>query len=125
MYNPNINHHIKFLSIKAKYGNKKTSCNGKTFDSKKEADRYLFLLSQQKLGKITHLQTQVHFELIPKQLKANGNAERKCEYVADFVYIECDTGREIVEDVKGFRTPEYVIKRKLMLYMHNIEITEI
>ena len=51
--------------------------------------------------------------------------ERACSYIADFVYTDCKTGQTIVEDTKGMRTREYVIKRKLMLYMHGIRIKEV
>jgi hypothetical protein len=50
-------------------------------------------------------------------------AERRCVYVADFVYTE--DGKKVVEDTKGMRTKEYVIKRKLMLYIHHIKIKEV
>lgn len=48
--------------------------------------------------------------------------ERECTYVADFVYLQ--DGEIIVEDTKGFRTPEYKIKRKLMLFLKGIRIKE-
>lgn len=51
--------------------------------------------------------------------------ERACRYIADFVYTDNDTGLTVVEDTKGVRTKEYIIKRKLMLYMHGIRIKEI
>ena len=65
---------------------------------------------------------QVAFELIPAQ-KAGGRSERACKYVADFVYTK--SGEVVVEDVKGHRTPEYIIKRKLMLWRHGIAIQEV
>lgn len=128
----------------SKYNNQKTVVDGITFDSKKEAARWQELLLLQKAGKITDLQRQVKFVLIPTQ-RINGYViERECYYKADFVYkmpvdtVKCEpmsSGRmyrvpykewkTIVEDTKGFRTPDYVIKRKLMLYVHGIEIKEI
>jgi len=101
-----------------KYHNKKTVVDGITFDSKKEADRYVELSIMQKAGTIQGLKTQVPFELIPKQ-----KGERACKYVADFTYTE--NGEQVVEDVKGKRTPEYVMKRKLMLERHGIRIREV
>ena len=56
-------------------------------------------------------------------MKNGKTIERQCVYIADFVYTK--DNKLIVEDTKGFRTPEYRIKRKLMLYIHNIRITEI
>lgn len=79
----------------------------------------------QKAGQIASLERQVSFELIPAQKKSYGQTEGRCSYKADFVYIDMKTGERVVEDVKGFRTKEYIIKRKLMLFMHNIEIKEI
>ncbi len=104
-----------------KYGNKKTVIDGIMFDSKKEAYRYRELSLMQKAGKIKDLRLQVRFELIPKQ-KGKYRNERKCEYIADFVYYQ--NGETVVEDTKGKRTPDYIIKRKLMLQVHGISVKE-
>lgn len=108
-----------------KYHNRKTIVNGHTFDSKKEANRYSELLLLERAGAIHDLRTQVKYVLIPSQRsKETGKViERECSYKADFVYTE--GGETIVEDVKGFRTKEYIIKRKLMLYVYGIRIREI
>lgn len=106
-----------------KYHNKKVTFDGEIFDSKKEASRFIELRLLERAGKIQELRRQVEFELIPSQ-KLNGKTiERKCSYRADFVYSE--NGKTIVEDTKGFRTKEYIIKRKLMLYIHGIKIKEV
>lgn len=118
-----------------KYNNKKIEVDGMTFDSKKEANRYKELSLLQKAGEISGLQTQVRYVLIPSQREVSEEVytrgenkgknkpgkllERECTYVADFVYYK--DGKVIVEDTKGFRTKEYIIKRKLMLYVHHIE----
>lgn len=109
-----------------KYNNKKVTVNGQVFDSKKEANRYKELLLLEKAGEIQDLRTQVKFKLIPAQRdEATGKViERECSYKADFVYYEED-GETVVEDVKGFRTKEYIIKRKLMLYQYGIRIREV
>lgn len=122
-----------------KYNNKKIEVDGMTFDSKKEANRYKELSLLQKAGKISGLRTQVSYVLIPSQREVSDEVytrgenkgknkpgkllERECTYVADFVYYK--DGEVIVEDTKGFRTKEYIIKRKLMLYVHHIQIKEI
>lgn len=108
-----------------KYNNKKVTVNGQVFDSKKEANRYKELLLLEKAGAIKDLRTQVKFTLIPSQRdEATGKViERECSYKADFVYSEGD--KTVVEDVKGFRTKEYVIKRKLMLWRYGIRIREV
>ena len=49
--------------------------------------------------------------------------EKECVYIADFTYVE--NGEKIVEDTKGFKTKDYIIKRKLMLYTHGIKIREV
>ena len=90
-----------------------------TYDSKKEARRHRELLLLESANKITNLERQVKFELIPKQ-----DGERACTYVADFVYTNVDTGERVVEDTKGFKTEVYRIKKKLMLWVHNIRIIE-
>lgn len=107
----------------AKYGNRKAVVNGITFDSIKEARRYQELLLLEKAGAITDLQLQVKFVLIPAQRIKGKVVERQCTYKADFVYKE--NGETIVEDTKGFKTKEYIIKRKLMLHVHGIRIREI
>lgn len=109
-----------------KYNNKKITVDGQIFDSKKEANRYKELRLLEKAGEIKDLRTQVKFKLIPAQRdEATGKViERECSYKADFVYYEED-GETVVEDVKGFRTKEYIIKRKLMLYQYGIRIREV
>lgn len=104
----------------SKYHNRKVEIDGIKFDSIKEGERYLKLKLLLKAGKIRDLQMQVEFELIPKQ-----GGERACKYKADFVYHMADTGKMVVEDVKGKRTREYIIKRKLMLWRHGIKIVEV
>ena len=110
-----------------KYGSKKVEVDGIVFDSKREARRYQELYLLEKAGAIQNMQRQVKFVLIPAQYaEVEGKRkciERECSYIADFVYQEdCKT---VVEDTKGFRTKDYIIKRKLMLHVHGIRITEI
>lgn len=101
-----------------KYHAKKVTVDGIVFDSKKEAHRYCQLRMMESAGLITNLQRQVRYNLIPKQ-----EGERACDYIADFVYEK--DGKTVVEDVKGMRTKEYIIKRKLMLWVHGIHIHEV
>lgn len=117
----------------------KTLVDGLEFDSKKEAKRYQQLKWAQELGQIEGLQRQVSFPLIPAQYEADivgarggvkkGKCiEREVTYIADFTYYQ--NGEYVVEDVKGWRknNPDYrlfVVKRKLMLYMHNIRVKEV
>ena len=121
----------------SKYGSKKIKYNGIFFDSKKEAHRYAELLILERAGKITDLELQREFELLPaqyehyerygktgKRLKDGRRcAERAVKYIADFCYMQ--DGKLVVEDTKGMVTKDYVIKRKLMLYIHGIRISEI
>ena len=97
------------------------------YDSRKEHKRALELKQMAKAGIITDLQEQVPFELLPKQEVIGFNGKMMCgrramKYIADFVYIE--NGVQVVEDSKGFRTPEYKRKRNLMLKIHGIIIKE-
>lgn len=101
---------------RAKFGNKKTVIDGITFDSKAEATRYSVLKVLQAAGVVADLRLQVPYDLIVNGMKV-------CRYIADFVYTM--DGRTVVEDVKGMRTPEYKLKRKLMLAVFGIEIQEI
>lgn len=106
-----------------KYRNRKTAYDGKVFDSKKEADRYAELKLLERAGKISGLMWQVPYLLIPTQYIGGKCVERSCVYVADFVYHIGDS--VVVEDTKGVRTPDYIIKRKLMLKEYGIRIKEI
>lgn len=108
---------------KTKYHNHKVTIDGITFDSKKEAVRWKELVLMQKAGQISDLQRQVKIELIPSQRNAAGALERAVNYIADFVYNK--DGQTVYEDTKGFRTADYIIKRKLCLFLKGITITEL
>jgi len=102
------------FSKQSKYRNIRTTSRGITFDSRKEALRYNDLLLLTRIGKISDLQRQVAFELIP----ASGD-ERGVSYRADFVYQE--DGRTVVEDVKSEATRKdraYIIKRKMFKWRY-------
>lgn len=118
-----------------KYGSKKVIFDGISFDSKKEAHRYCELKLLLRAGKISNLELQKPFELIPAQRepstmtktgkeKLGRVIEQSVKYIADFVYID-DSGKTVVEDTKGVKTKDYIIKRKLMLYVYGIRIKEI
>lgn len=124
----------------SKYGNiKTTTSDGITHDSRKEANRWCELLLLQRAGKIYDLKRQVKYILIPEQYvvyERYGKSgrrlrdgkkvfEKECAYIADFVYTDVESNTVVVEDVKGKRTKEYIIKRKLMLWVHGIQIKEI
>ena len=128
--------------MKNKYFNKKTKVNGIEFDSRKEANRYMELLLLQRAGEIQDLRLQEKFVLIPAQYervetgeyyktgasKGLPKAKEVCVekaviYKADFVYTE--KGKMVVEDTKGVKTKDYIIKRKLMLKEFGIKIKEV
>lgn len=113
----------KAVFVLSKYYSRKVTMNGVVYDSQKEANRWCELSLLQRAGKITNLQRQVKYELIPAQRIDGKVVERACTYVADFVYEE--NGNTVVEDTKGFKTKDYIIKRKLMLYLKGIRIREI
>lgn len=102
----------------SKYHAKKVTINGMTFDSKHEAERWGELQILQRAGVIQQLKRQVRFDLIPNQ-----KGERGVYYKADFAYLQ--NGELVVEDAKGYKTAEYIIKRKLMLWIHSIRIREV
>lgn len=107
-----------------KYRSRKAVLDGIVFDSQLEANRYAELKLLERAGEITDLRTQVRYTLIPSQKKPSGGTERAVTYTADFAYRD-KFGREIVEDSKGVRTQQYIIRRKLMLYVHGIEVKEV
>lgn len=127
---------------KSKYRSQKITRDGLTFDSLKEYRRFCDLLLLERAGAITDLKRQVPFELIPAQYeeiptgefykrgvrKGQPKFKRVCieqsvVYNADFTYTE--NGKTVVEDTKGVLTKDYIIKRKLMLYVLGIRIKEI
>lgn len=128
-----------FMRKKNKYNAKRVCALGKDFDSRRESGRYRTLLQLQSAGVISDLECQKPFVLIPSQFeisdetyqrgprkgkRKNGRClEKAVTYYADFYYKR--NGVEVVEDVKGKRTADYIIKRKLMLYVHGIKIEEI
>lgn len=117
----------------SKYHSRKVEVDGEVFDSVKEYRRYCELSLMERAGAITDLERQVKFVLLPAQYAPVFDAktkkwkdkciERECSYYADFVYKE--NGEKVVEDTKGFRTPEYRVKKKMMLYIHGIQIKEV
>ena len=125
--------------MRSKYRNRKVKLlTGEVFDSQHEYQRWLELQVLQKAGKITGLMRQVKFELVPAQVETYERISaktgrrlqdgRRCleqavNYIADFVYWE--DGKMVVEDAKGVRTDDYIIKRKLMLYIHGVRIREV
>lgn len=108
-------------SGRSKYHAKKTVVDGITFDSKREADRYLVLKSMEEDGTIENLRRQVRYELVPA-FDVDGRHYRPVFYVADFVYVE--DGKEVVEDVKGMRTDVYKLKSKLFARRYGMGIRE-
>lgn len=126
---------------KAKYGNRKIIKDGQAFDSVKEARRWFELCLLEKAGEITDLRRQVEFPLLPTQREESTEVYKRGEnkgkpkpgkviekpvvYIADFVYKHTATGKIIVEDTKGFKTKEYILKRKMLLYFHKIKIREV
>ena len=111
-YNPRLKR------SRPKYGNKKTVVNGIKFDSKWEAERYLYIKSLERAGRVKDLELQVRFNLIV-------NDQKICAYIADFRYKRKDKDgewHEIVEDAKGVETPEFKLKKKLMKACLGIDI---
>lgn len=126
----------KIKRMRSKYGNRKAKARGKVFDSTMERSRYYTLSMLEKAGEISDLRMQVPYELIPAiyetqevQLKTKTKqvqklVQRATYYVADFVYKDAE-GNEVVEDVKGFRTAEYLLKKKMMRALLGIQIKEV
>lgn len=120
----------------SKYHNRKVKTyDGIVHDSRKEAVRWGELKLLEEQGKITELKRQMDFLLIPPQYEEIETGKRKKKtkkklveravtYRADFVYHD-ENGDIVVEDTKGFKTRDYIIKRKLMLWVYSIRIKEV
>lgn len=106
---------------KSKFNNRRVAVDGKNFDSMKEARRYQYLKMLERGGGVRAVKTQRPFAL-----RVNGALI--CTYVADFTYekrIAGDKWLSIVEDAKGFRTREFIIKKKLMAAVLGIDVQEV
>ena len=99
----------------SKYRNKRSGGHASKRENKRAQDLRLL----EKLGEISDLEEQVKYELIPKQ-----EGERAVTYTADFRYRDKE-GKLHVEDSKGFKTQQYILRRKMMLYFHGIRIEEV
>jgi len=99
---------------------KKVEVLGHRFDSKAEADRAVGLYMLERAGKIKDLEFHPRFDLFVNGVKVGF-------YTADFSYWDVGKRCEVVEDVKpknGYRTRDYVLRKKLMLACHGVEISE-
>ncbi len=127
-----------FNQPKSKYRNEKVTYQGMSFDSKKELQRYLFLLDAERRGVISDLQRQVKFELIPAiteeyvaHLKTKDKVKTRTlqlavMYICDFTYIK--DGQMVIEDVKSspsLVTKEYRLKKKMMFAIHRLNVKEV
>ena len=101
-----------------KYRNVPTTVDGKRFASKREAARYQTLVMRQRVGEIRGLECQPRYPLVVNGVKV-------ATYVADFVYAVADTGELVVEDAKGVRTRDYVMKSKLLLALYGHQVREV
>lgn len=108
-----------------KYHNEPTVYDGIRFASKREAGRWQELKLLERAGEISELKRQQSFRLIPALRKPSGGLQRSTNYVADFVYRDNRSKQLVVEDAKGVQTKEYLLKKKLMLFIHGIEIQEV
>lgn len=97
-----------------KFHNQKTTVDGILFDSKAEAARYITLKARVAKGEIRS------FQIKPKYRFASG-----ITYTADFSFYDVALRQTVVEDVKGFVTPEFRLKKRLMKHEHNVEVQEI
>ena len=101
----------------SKYHAKPTTIDGHRFASQAEGRRYVALKKMAKDQEITDLDLQPKFPI-------EVNEHKICTYIADFDYTDKD-GAYIVEDVKGFKTSIYRLKKKLVEAIYGIEITEV
>lgn len=109
---------------KHKYGAKAVEINGMRFPSQHEANRWAELAFREKAGEIQNLKRQVDIYLMGANGPILTPTGRKAKYVADFRYWDVKRGREIIEDAKGFQTPEYKLKRAI-LAAQGVEIEEV
>ena len=102
-----------------KYGNKKYIAFNREFDSRKEGMRYIELKTLQMGGAISELECQKSFELIPTRYYGK-ECVRGCKYIVDFWYFDKQRNEYIAEEVKGYETKDFIVKKKIFLekYVH-------
>lgn len=114
---------LKITPRKNKFGNVARCVDGIRFDSQREALRYLVIKLMLRAGEISDLAMQEEFVIAPECVY-KGTKQRARKYRADFSYTVVATGARVVEDCKGHRTAEYLLKRHLMVTVHGIEVKE-
>lgn len=102
---------------KNKYSSQKTIVDNFNFDSKREAKRYVELKILERAGEIENLHLQFRLDIVVNNFNIGF-------YKADFAYVDTKTKQQIFEDCKGYKTPIYRIKKKLIKAIYNIEILE-
>ena len=98
-----------------KYNARKTTVYGITFDSKREAEYYLLLREKKRLGEIKSIDLQPTYTLLEGFRDNQGKPQKPITYTPDFL-VEYDNGRREVIEVKGVRTRDYLLRKKLFLY---------
>ena len=99
-----------------KYNARKTMVCGRTFDSKREAEVYLELLAQKQAGEIVRIDFQPSYTLLAGFKDNTGKNQKPITYTADFFVTYADGHAEVIE-VKGMRTRDYLLRKKLFLHM--------
>lgn len=124
IYNKLLNNSLDYKINK--YHNKKIIIDGHEFDSIKEGEHYKQLKLLEKAGIIKELELQKKFELQPNFIDNNGKKHRAITYIVDFYYYDTIEQCYIAEDVKGYKTEVYKIKKKMFMYKYpNIVFKEI
>ena len=99
-----------------KYHARKTTVCGRTFDSKREAEIYLDLLSRKQAGEVLRIELQPQYTLLAGFKDNQGNKQRPITYTADFFVTFADGRNEVIE-VKGVRTRDYLLRKKMFFHM--------
>jgi hypothetical protein len=109
---------VRRAKMANKYGAKKIEINGHVFDSKREAEYYKMYKKMVDDGEIVGLELQQCFTLIPPFTNWEGKKVRPCHYTADFLLTMPDGKKRVIE-VKGFRTRDYTLRRKMFEYKYS------
>ena len=99
-----------------KYGARAVSIDGHRFASKREGARYKELKLLARSGEIVDLRLHPKYLLQPKFTTAGGEKVRAIYYIADFQYVDTESGKTVIEDVKGVKTAAFKLKWKLLKY---------
>jgi hypothetical protein len=99
-----------------KHGNHIVVVDGEKFHSMGEYRRWCELQLEQRAGRITDLERQVAYELVPTLRRPGQRTEPALRYTVDYRYRE--DGTVVCEEYKGHPDAAWKIRRRLFIWLY-------